>query len=246
MLAAVPYRDARHALEARRDDLRRELDTLRVEGEALRRVVCAQEAVERELSATNAKLAELAARHASRLEGRGKKQARRSLYVMAGALGVVAIGLSTLPVMRYVSARRQAAAATRALPAAPDRYVHRSLYPHPAPGVSFLYRREPQPGQPGLQWTLWADGRTEIVVNGQSPPPDSPFTADGQIAAYEILALSRELRPEAIDAVAAYGDSAVVKSYELFGTGARNATDADRARLFDLAARLRFSGDHRY
>lgn len=55
----MPYRDARSALESRRDDLRRELDELRPQAEALREVARAQEAVERELAATEARLAQM-------------------------------------------------------------------------------------------------------------------------------------------------------------------------------------------
>ena len=64
----MPYRDDRPALEARRDDLRREVAEISSKAEALRAAVGAQEAVERELAEVDGKLARLDARRATLLE----------------------------------------------------------------------------------------------------------------------------------------------------------------------------------
>ncbi|APR87839.1 hypothetical protein A7982_13188 [Minicystis rosea] len=62
------YRDDRHALEARRDDLRQELADLGKKAEELRVAVHDHEAVQRELAALEARLAHIEARRASLLE----------------------------------------------------------------------------------------------------------------------------------------------------------------------------------
>ncbi len=62
------YRDDRHALEARRDDLRQELAALGEKADQLRAAVRDQEAAARELAALEARLAHLEARRASLLE----------------------------------------------------------------------------------------------------------------------------------------------------------------------------------
>jgi hypothetical protein len=68
ILSPMPYRDDRPALEALRDDLQRELDELRPRTEALREMVRTQEAVERELLATEMRLSRLDVRRASLLD----------------------------------------------------------------------------------------------------------------------------------------------------------------------------------
>lgn len=64
----MPYRDDRPALEARRDDLRREVAENATRAEALRAALGAQEATARELAEVEAKLDRLDARRASLLE----------------------------------------------------------------------------------------------------------------------------------------------------------------------------------
>lgn len=64
----MPYRDDRPALEARREDLRREIAEMSTRAESLRAVVRDQEAAERELSALEARLARMDARRASLLD----------------------------------------------------------------------------------------------------------------------------------------------------------------------------------
>ena len=64
----MPYRDDQAALEARRDDLRRELDEITLKTEQLRAAVREEDAVARELAATEARLARMKARHVPLLE----------------------------------------------------------------------------------------------------------------------------------------------------------------------------------
>jgi hypothetical protein len=308
----MPYRDDRRALEARRDDLRRELDELRLKTEALREVVHAREAVERDLHATEARLAQIDARRASLIDdvriaspcnvswdamkgddrvrfcgecaknvynlsalsrdeatrllaeregsicvrlyrradgtaltadcpvGVRRKRVRLALYgaAGAGALTAAAAWSATMCVMGETSEPSREVVMMGAVPAMHDSYVPQPLDAKPEDGLVFVYHQEPRHGKPEVQWHLWADGRAARATGGKSPPPDTPLPAAARAAAQEILALARELRPEARGAVPAHVDSAVPHSYELFGTGTREATDFDRAKLFDLAARL--------
>jgi hypothetical protein len=64
----VPYRDDHAALEARRDDLRRELDEINEKAAELRAAVRDQDAVARELAETEARLARMKARRVSLLD----------------------------------------------------------------------------------------------------------------------------------------------------------------------------------
>jgi hypothetical protein len=65
---AMPYRDDQAALEARRDDLRRELDEITEKAEQLRAAVRDQDAVARELAETEARLARMKGRRVPLLE----------------------------------------------------------------------------------------------------------------------------------------------------------------------------------
>jgi hypothetical protein len=64
----MPYRDDRPALEARRDDLQRQVAELSAQTEALRAAVQGREAAERELADLTARLSQMDARRASLLE----------------------------------------------------------------------------------------------------------------------------------------------------------------------------------
>jgi|HubBroStandDraft_6_1064221.scaffolds.fasta_scaffold58086_2 hypothetical protein len=64
----MPYRDDHAALEARRDDLRRELDEITEKAAELRAAVRDQDAVARELAATEARLSRMKARHVPLLD----------------------------------------------------------------------------------------------------------------------------------------------------------------------------------
>jgi hypothetical protein len=313
----MPYRDDRRALEARRDDLRRELAELRLKTEALHEMVRAREAVERDLSAAEARLAQMDARRASLIEdvrvaspcnaswdamkgddrvrfcgeceknvynlsalsrdeatrllaeregsicvrlyrradgtaltadcpvGVRRKRVRLAVYGAAGAGALTAVAAWSVAAVTMGEMRDgpHQMVTMGAVPAMLDSYVPTPLDGSPERGLSFVYRQELRHGQPVVQWKLWADGRSARVVDGKSPPRDAHLTADGLAAVQEILALAKELRSEATGAVPAYADGAVARSYELFGTGTREATDDDRARLFGLAARLPSTGD---
>jgi hypothetical protein len=64
----MPYRDDQAALEARRDDLRRELDEITAKAEQLRAAVVDQDAVTSELAETEARLARMKARRVPLLD----------------------------------------------------------------------------------------------------------------------------------------------------------------------------------
>ncbi len=178
-----------------------------------------------------------------------RKRVRLALYgaAGAGALAASAAWTATTAIMGKMPARPpepvEVSVEMGDYPMLPDTYVPQTLSAHPAPGLVLLYQRYAQPRRPGEQWKVWADGRAARVVDGVSPPPDTPLTPEGRAAVQEILALSRELRPEGAGAVPAFADSAIPRRYELFGSGKREATDDDRARLFSLATQLSFAGD---
>jgi hypothetical protein len=317
----MPYRDDRSALESRRADLRREIDALRSRAEALRDVVVAQEAAERELAATEARLAEADARRASLLEdvrvaspckasweamtgddhvrfcgaceknvynlsamtrdeatrllaerddricvrlyrredgtvltadcpvGLRRKRVRLALYgvAFAGAVGSAAM-LSMMTLVQGDMARPPRRGETMTgIDELADSYVPQPLHTEPQRGLVFVYRREAQPDRPAQEWKLWADlhGVHVFAGEGSSARPVVLPPVE-QAAAEEIVAFARALRAEGAGVVPGFGDSALSRSYELFGTGSRAATDADRARLFTLAARLQLtSGEDR-
>ncbi len=172
--------------------------------------------------------------------GLRKKRVRLTLYGAAGAGALTAAAAwSAMSVM-----------GERAMPShemtmgkmveQPDTYVRQELHPHALPGPVLTYRREPQPGRPGAEWTLWADGR---VARGQSPVPDAKLDPEAQAVAGELARLAVRINPEAIGDVPAFGDSAISRSYEVYGAGGHDATDIDRARIFGLASQIRLSSD---
>jgi hypothetical protein len=306
----MDYRDERHALELRRDDLRRERDEMNRKAEELRAAVRDQEAVERELAATEARLAHLDARRASLLEnvrvaspctasweamvgddrarfcgecgknvydlsaltrdeatrliaehegslcirlyrradgtvltadcptGLRRKRRRLALYgAGAGALtAAAAVTMTTRTMGKMAMPERDPAAEMGEMTIESDTYVPQPLPASAERGLVFLFESDRPHGAPALRWTVYSDGHATLDVEGQPLVTDA--SATGHAVAQEILALSRELRPEAAGAVPAYADSAVPRRYALFGTGTRQATDADRARLFRLASSL--------
>src|SRR5580692_5301231 len=102
----MPYRDDRHALETRRDDLRRELADLGVQAEALRDVLRAQDAVARDLAATEARLADLDARCARLRDGQRCRRVEIAVYAAAGAIGAAVAMAALAPVRMATSAVR--------------------------------------------------------------------------------------------------------------------------------------------
>jgi hypothetical protein len=173
---------------------------------------------------------------------------KRVRLPIAGAVGAsvlagAALWSATMVTMGKMPMPAQHHAKASALLSTGESYVRQPLRPNPAPGLVFLYERDPQPGRPDARWMIWADGRAARVNVGGRQLPDAALDVDAMAAVQEILSLSRELSAEGTGAVPEYGDSAVPRRYELFGTGKREATDADRARLFRLAERLAPGGD---
>jgi len=176
-----------------------------------------------------------------------RKRVRLALYGAAGAGAfAVATGCAVnMMVMGDVGPPPQRQAVMGKMVRMADSYVPQPLRADPERGLVFVYRQEPQTGQPGVQWKLWADGRAVRVVDGAGAPQEGPLTTEGKAAAQMILSLGATLRAEGTGAVPAYADSAVPRSYELFGAGTRVASDGDRQRLFELAGRLRMARDAR-
>ncbi len=303
IVSVMPYRDARSALESRRDDLRRELDELRPRTAALRDAARVEEAVERELAATEARLAQMDAPDDPLLEdmriaspckaswdamkgedhvrfcgaceknvfnlsaltreaanrlladhgdavcvrlyrredgtvltadcpvGRRRKRVRLALYgaTGAGALMAAATMAASMVVMGMPAPRQHLPGG----PAMPEGYVPQPLSADPASGLAFVYRQDPTSGvEQGVEIEIWADGH--VVVEGIR----MQLAGDRQAAVQQILALAGQLRPDGAGAVSEIEDSAVPRRYELFGTGTRQASDGDRARLFNLASRV--------
>jgi hypothetical protein len=102
----------------------------------------------------------------------------------------------------------------------------------------FVYEHDRPGGELKVRWQVWSDGHATLGTESQRRPAVANLTAGGLEAEQEILALAKELRPEGGGAVPAMANSAVPRRDALLGTGTRQATDADRARLFALASRL--------
>jgi hypothetical protein len=234
----MPYRDDRHALETRRDDLRRELVDLDAKADALRDVLRVRDAVARDLAATEARLADLDARRARPIDV--PRRTEIAVYAAAGVIGASIAMAALSPVRMTVGAVRVAQQEmVGELPLGPDTYVPVPPHHFVSRGPVLTYHEDATPDRPATDWTLFSDATVMRSGLYETQPLADPRALD---AAHELTRLANELRPEAMGAVPAFADSAVPRTYEVYSTGIRRATHADRARIFELCSRIHFAG----
>jgi hypothetical protein len=192
--------------------------------------------------------------------GLRKKRVRLAVYGAAGVGALSAAAVWSVAMVSMGMPVRPAPTSIMMGEVAAPAYVTHKVSEHPAPGLLFTYREAAQPGKPRVRWNLWADGSATRIASGQASARSVPLTSKSVAAAQQIRALAAEIHADGAarawhyagaipddDLLAAGPDASengAAPSYELYATGTRAATEADRDRLFQLAEELRFPGDN--
>lgn len=304
----MPYRDDRHALEAHRESLRREIAEMTARVESLGAAVREKEAAERELSALEARIARMDARRATMLEdvriaspcnagwddmigddkARFCGQCRKNVYnlsamtraeaealleeregsmcvrlyrradgtvltadcpdglrnkrvrlavISAGAGLFAAAGIAGFAATTCtMGAVRPVQGEVAYTPPEPH-YVDQPVNPRPAAGLVMRYTRAARPGAAGEAWELFADGHVIHAIDGGAAEVKAA-TPETQRAASALLDIARRARPTGAGVTLPHADSAVGATFELYGTGGEPLSEAERSRVFEVAASI--------